>query len=236
MKLLRSMLHGSSSRSSLGKRSFLAVRAFTLVELMVTVSIFVFMTTLVISKYGNFNQNVLLTNLAYDMALTFRTAQTFGVSVKAADDINNPCNQAGANPFQCVYGIHFSSSVNTTFTLYAMPITSLKTYYTYPALTGPTGSSADIYTYTLRNGAHIDRITDQSRTHSIGSTYPTVDVYFKRPDSSSHICMVDADGVNPQCDAAAGITSVRVKIVSDSNPDNYRTVVVYRNGQITIEN
>jgi len=226
------MSHAMLSGSTLKKRSFLVTRAFTLVELMVTVSIFVFMTTLVISKYGNFNQNVLLTNLAYDMALTFRTAQTFGVSVKAADDQNNPCNQPGASPFQCVYGIHFDTLKNTTFTLYAMPISTARTYYTYPAGAG----GADIYTYTLRNGAHIDSITDQSNTHSIGPTYPTVDVYFKRPDSSSHICMVDPAGTSPQCDAAAGITSVRVKIVSDSNANNYRTVVVYRNGQITVEN
>ena len=65
---------------------------FTLIELIVSVAIFVFMTALVVAKYGNFNQSVLMTDLAYDIALTLRTAQTYGVSVQGQAPGSGPTN------------------------------------------------------------------------------------------------------------------------------------------------
>jgi len=79
-------------------------RAFTLVELMVSVGIFLMMTGLVVAKYGNFNQSVLLTNLAYDVALTIRTAQTYGLSVRNNDLSNS------SSDFQSGYGVHLDTS------------------------------------------------------------------------------------------------------------------------------
>ena len=75
---------------------------FTLMELMVSISIFVIMTVLLIVKFGNFNQNTNITNLAYDIALTLRTAQTYGMSVQGQ------ATGAGISPmFQYSYGVAF---------------------------------------------------------------------------------------------------------------------------------
>src|SRR6185369_4435025 len=75
-------------------------RGFTLIELLISVAIFVYMTGLLVAKYGNFNQSVLLTDLAYDVALTIRTAQTYGLSVKAVN--------SSPSPYQYAYGVDFS--------------------------------------------------------------------------------------------------------------------------------
>ncbi len=59
-------------------------RGFTLIELVISIAIFVIMTALVVAKYGNFNQGALLTDTAYDIALVLHTAQSYGLSVKNA--------------------------------------------------------------------------------------------------------------------------------------------------------
>ena len=80
-------------------------RGFTVVELIVTVTIFVFMTALIIVRYGAYNQGTMMTNLAYDVALAVRTAQTYGVSVK----VSSPTGQ----DFSAAYGVEFQTGQNS---------------------------------------------------------------------------------------------------------------------------
>ena len=84
-------------------------KGFTLIELLVCITIFVIMTALLLFKYGNFNQSVLLTNLAYDTALTIRTAQNYGLSVKAVKDASGADVICSSSNFQCAYGVMLSS-------------------------------------------------------------------------------------------------------------------------------
>ena len=233
MQLLRSIFSSQVCKPLPVKR-FSPRRAFTLVELIVTVSIFAFITTLVISKYGTFNQNVLLTNLAYDMALTIRTAQTFGVSVKTSNNLGNPC-YTSSTPFQCVYGVHFDYTLNNSFTLYSIPILVGNTYH-YP------GSANDINQYTLKSGGVISNIytctvsnnsltpdTNPGGCTAMGTS--NVDIYFKRPDSSSHICTVIPASGAENCTWS----SAYIKIGNSNTPTNYRWVVVFQNGQISVQ-
>ena len=91
------------------KRNFIKLyRGFTLVELMISVGIFAFMTAFLLAKYGKFDQSLLLTNLAYDVALNIRTAQSYGISVKNADAENT------ADNFNSSFGIYFNSSAVPT--------------------------------------------------------------------------------------------------------------------------
>ncbi len=55
---------------------------FTLIELLIVIAIFTIITTVALFDQGRLNSNVLLTNLAYDVALTVREAQSYGVGVK----------------------------------------------------------------------------------------------------------------------------------------------------------
>src|ERR1035437_7192675 len=96
---------------------------FTLVELMVTVGIFLFMTALVVAKYGSFNDGTLLTSMSYDVALALRSAQSYGLNVQGYN---------GTNSFNYPYGMHFNSSAdyNNQMILFAD---------SYPS-TGPNGT------------------------------------------------------------------------------------------------
>ena len=94
-------------------KSFIArsKKGFTVIELVISVAIFVFMTALMIAKYSNFDQSVLLTDVAYDTALTIRTAQAYGTSVKGAGTT--------VVSFQNAYGVHFDTGSPTQMILYA---------------------------------------------------------------------------------------------------------------------
>lgn len=84
-------------------------KGFTLVELLITIGIFVFMTALILAKYNSFNSGTLLTNMAYDMALAVRSAQTFSMSVMTKDS---------SLSFQGTYGVHFNKA-STEFALFS---------------------------------------------------------------------------------------------------------------------
>jgi prepilin-type N-terminal cleavage/methylation domain-containing protein len=58
-------------------------RGFTLVELLVSVSIFSVITSIVLTSNNRFNSTIDLVNLAQDVALSIRKAQTFGLNSRA---------------------------------------------------------------------------------------------------------------------------------------------------------
>lgn len=88
------------------RRNFKA--GFTLIELLVTLSIFVILTGVVLFNQAKFNSSILLTNLAYDTALTIRQAQTYGINIK----------EFGDSKF-VPYGVHFDLDSPKSFILYA---------------------------------------------------------------------------------------------------------------------
>ncbi len=84
-------------------------RAFTLIELLVTIVIFVIITGVVLLNSNRFDSSVLLNNFAYDVALTIKQAQSYGVNVR--ENINTGFNTAGSNTG---YGIYFNRTVDAT--------------------------------------------------------------------------------------------------------------------------
>lgn len=57
-------------------------RGFSLIELLVAISILATISIIVLANHTRFNGSVLLGSLAYDIALSVREAQVFGVSVR----------------------------------------------------------------------------------------------------------------------------------------------------------
>ncbi len=139
---------------------------FTLVELIVSVAIFAVMTALVVAKYGNFNNNILFTNLAYDVAGIIRTAQSYGLSVRSADDVGN---------FQSAYGVHISTDQPKTIIFFAD--TDEDGIYG--------GSSEDISFYALKQGAYIVGYCFVPSCQ--GYANGDLNITFKRPDPDARL-------------------------------------------------
>ncbi len=202
-------------------------KGFTLVELMVSVAIFVFMTVLLVAKYGNFNQSTLLTDLAYDVALTIRTAQTYGTSVRVAD--------TGTAGFQTTYGVHFTTdtdpvlgygSTNQQTVLFSMPI-SKAVAPSVAIFQNDTGAGDEILnTYNIKGSATVSALcAGPSATSCTSAT--SLDIQFTRPDPSAIIC---------RNGSAALCNNSYAEITLLSSDSGTRKVYVYQNGQIAVQN
>lgn len=188
--------------------SFTTLKAgFTLVELMVSVGIFALMTTFLLAKYGTFNQSVLLTNLAYDVALTIRNAQSYGLNVRSVGDVEN---------FDTAYGVHFSDSANTLFTFFADPIKD-----------GIYTSDKKISDYLIKRGSVISDLCVGNDSSSCSSTgVDTVDVSFIRPNP---------DGII-KINGATSPSYKYAEITLRATDGSLKKVVVRSTGQIAITN
>lgn len=81
---------------------------FTLIELLVVLAIIAIITGIALSSQGTFNKTLVLANTAYDVGLTLRSAQTYGISTRAIGSVAN----AG-------YGVDFNRGTPGTFIFFA---------------------------------------------------------------------------------------------------------------------
>ncbi len=164
---------------------------FTLIELLVVVAIIGALSSVVISGQGNFNKSLLLTNVAYDLALTLRSVQTYGLGSRVVGATSGSQN-AG-------HGMQFLASSPTTFAQFVD---------LYPAV--PTSSNPEtrpgnklydsptelVMTHTLQNSVTVKNFCAQSSgiwacaypSGSVGTgTLTALDIVFSRPNSDPAI-------------------------------------------------
>ena len=185
-------------------------RAFTIIELLISVAIFAAMTGLVVAKYGNFNQSVLLTNLAYDVALTIRTAQTYGLSVKNSD-------AGSGTDFQSGYGVRLDT--NTGYNQEIIFFADRDNSGTY------TNNTELISTYAVKRGAIIKGVCLLDASTCTPSQGSYLDIVFKRPNPDA---LMKIDGICPVTVCSyAGISVM-------ATDGGVRTISVRENGQISV--
>lgn len=105
-------------------------RGFTLFEMLVSLAIFMLLTTTLLVKNSQFKGNVVIGNTAYQLALAFREAQAYGVNVRGL-------NQSNSYIYTIPYGIHFDSSSPSSYMLFGD---------TYPVMPGSPNLGDRIYT------------------------------------------------------------------------------------------
>jgi len=202
------------------------MKGFTIIELIISIAIFAFMTALVVAKYGTFNQNTLLTNTAYDLALTVRTAQSYGLGVKSVD---------GSNTF-APYGVRFDMSKTAQFILFADK--NLDSKYG--------GDAESVTTYTLNSGVTISSICLGS---SLSDCAPdsfnllggsdTLDVTYRRPNPDAIFLCSGSGGICPVNNGPVFtfITKpVAIVTLISSDKTSKQYVYIRRNGEISVGN
>ena len=174
---------------------------FTLLEMLVSITIFTLLTSTLLVKNSQFKGNVAITNLAYQMALSLREAQSYGVNVKGVAT-------AGGSPFSYTtpYGIHFDTT--NTYLLFGD---------SHPAATGNAKSGNRVYTasdrlirsYPLQVGNTIARFcvtrsSPAATTCSGVGGLTSLDVTFVRPQPDAVIREGAASGyAQTSADSAA---------------------------------
>ncbi len=181
------------------------------------------MTGVVLSNYGHFQNNIVLENLAYQIALVARQAQSYGLDTRTSVI-------GGAN-FNHAYGLHFYGPTDPLFTnrflFYTDLSASSKLSYdsnipgeTVELFRIQTGYSVLKYCgiYTSGGTQLQDCTTDTS-----SPTRPSyLDIVFKRPNPEA------------QFDLGTGRKYQQVEVYIQSNvTKGYYIVQVYNTGQIS---
>jgi len=208
---------------------------FTLIELMVVFAIITVITSVVFTNQSTFNKTLILSNTAYDIALTLRSTQTYGLSSRAAGSAAN-----------VGYGIHLSNTVHNSFLVFAdtAPTGSPGTLFCSVASSAGapdckpgdgiyTSGGADsdvlssVQTYNLNNGI---KVSDFCAYPSVGSGSCAVaggltalDIVFSRPNPNAIIR--GSNGGSYTAYSSACIT-----VSSQSNTNRYISIAA--SGQI----
>ncbi len=185
------------------------MRGFSLVELLVVVGIFVVITGVVLSNHTRFNSSVLLGNAAYDIALSVREAQVFGLSTRGT-----------AGVFEVGYGVHFATP--TSYLLFSDGDRN----HRYDS---ESGTDTVLKTFGLQRGYVVVRYcgvrsNGTEDCSDNGAALPHLDIAFLRPNPDATIT------------SANGILYSSAKITLRSGSGETRTVSVQSTGQIAVSN
>ena len=178
-------------------------KGFTLIELVVVTAIIMVIMMIVLTSQTTFNKTLILQNTAYDIALTLREAETFGLGNRAPNTAALMTNVG--------YGIHIENgSPGASMLLFAdtSPSPASGNCHGIPTLGGasaPNAQSGDcVYTagssgdvkmsnYTLNNGITISNFCALDSTskwvcnHATGSCVAglsKLDIVFARPSQN----------------------------------------------------
>jgi len=158
---------------------------FTLVEMLVTITIFVVLTAVVLFSQGGFNNSVILNNLAYDIGVTVRQAQAYGTNVS-----ESPIAGAFSS-----YGVAFDISQSpTNFVLFAdtgngsgsggyNPDGKYNGSITYC----PAGDPECIQKYTINNGNTISAMCVGTDSSNCTTAATSMQILFTRPNPDATI-------------------------------------------------
>ncbi len=139
-------------------------QGFSLVELLVSIAILVIVSGLVFFNQSGFNNNVLLENLTYEVSLTIRQAQSYGLQSK----------ESNSGDFEAGFGVYFDLSSNDNMILYA----DNNKNYIYNS-----GSDTIIDTLKMKNSNIIERLCVGSPCVDTN----VLDISFVRPNPTAYI-------------------------------------------------
>jgi len=222
-------------------------RGFTLVELLVALSIFLVISAITLSNYPQFNSRTSLTGLAQEISISIREAQVYGVSVKSAT------SSSVAGSTYPAYGIFFGNdAISTTHA----NTKAYSLFFDKPgAATGKFGLSigdefaTDNYeildTTNIGNGNKITQIRGYGCDTGVadGTQLDAAFIVFRRPNpdakikvlvqDSNHIWSVGSVGGFPPTTSYKSCGQVNITITS-RDVQFKKDIVVYSTGQITV--
>jgi type II secretory pathway pseudopilin PulG len=164
-------------------------KGFTIVEMVVVIFIIILITSGLYISTSRFGDNVVLTNLAYDISATIRKAQSFGLSTKSwkqnwQKDVQNP-----KQGFEAGYGIRFASDGSQQFVLFGEQDQNwhcgLSSEENPSGIAGCRNSGEYMSTYQISGRNTISKICADSHCFGTGSGQTGyLDIIFKRADPS----------------------------------------------------
>ena len=201
------MIYTSLLKRDASRTKAVTTSGFTLIELIVVVGILVVISSIILANYSKFGGQILLRNLAYDVALSIREAQVYGISARSF---------LGAQ-FASGHGVYFSfNEGNNVFFLYTD--VDNNAFFTSAA-------TEWVETYSLGRGYTIDRMCVLVGGVEDCSVVE-LDMLFKRPEPDAIIRASFGSSFAPYSRARIVLTS----------PREYKlSVLVESTGQISVQ-
>ena len=188
-------------------------RGFTLMELLVVTAIMALISGLVLVNNNRFGGSILLQNLAYDMALSIRQAQIFGISVQRFN-----------TSFGSAYGMHFDASSGSgpaSYELFADAL--LPANGTYECPQPGTANCELVQATTISRGFYIQSLCTTPPGQSEVCGLATLDITFQRPEPDAFIRSPAYAGLNE---------SARIRVASPRG--DVKDIYIESNGQISV--
>jgi hypothetical protein len=186
---------------------------------MVTVlGIFMVLSSVVLFNYNKFTSDTILTNIAYEVALSVREAQIYGVSVRNPDGTN------GSAEFSVPYGIHFSAVPGGTPSYYLFADSGAQTGIYDGGTSCVSGSGECVTPYTMQRGIEIIQIMNKVAGQSACSTPDAggnLSVMFRRPNPE------------PIFNNANNVEYAEITLEAPNGSRRY--VVIRNNGQMYVD-
>lgn len=188
-------------------------RGFTLIEMLVVIGVMVLVSGLILANNNRFGGVVLLQNLAYDIALSIRQAQVYGIAVQRFN-----------SSFGSAYGMHFQvdAGEESTYVLFADALAPENGYYDCP---NPGTTNCElVQSTTIATGYRIAQLCATPPNGAENCSITSLDVTFKRPEPDAYIRSSAGGGINESGEIYVMSPRGDVKVIS-----------VHANGQISVQ-
>lgn len=182
---------------------------FTMLELLVTIAIYIMMISIVLASYRTFNTNAIFANASEDIILALRQAQVYGVGTKT----NSITCGVQASAFACPYGVHIDMSDANGLTIF-VDLNSDKVY--------TSGFDAIVKKVTWVPVIAISSI----QCGAVPCFGNKINITFTRPTPDAFIA--DNGGVLNRVDSGT-------IVLRDANSGKISTVTITSAGQISIQ-
>jgi len=188
-------------------------RGFTLIELLVICAILVVISGLILANNSQFGGVVRLESLAYDIALSVRQAQVYGISVA----------RFGTNTYSAGYGVHFDLSSPSVFIFFGDAISANGLY----------DNGELVSTTNIQGGYRLAQLCVTPTNSAEDCTKTKLDILFQRPEPDAWIASNSgADSVS--CVLSPNVCYESARIVVISPRGDLLSVLVDVNGQISV--
>jgi prepilin-type N-terminal cleavage/methylation domain-containing protein len=185
-------------------------KGFTIVELIVVLAIFGFVSSIILFNYSGFSTNITIQDLSQQIALELRKAQVYALGTHTLT----------GGGFPKGYGVYFDLSDPKHFTLFA----DINGNRQYDSI-GQCGSAGAecVETFSINTGDKIEKICTQNNT--ICGSQKT-HIAFSRPNPDAHI-------VTDTTPFGTEEPNVDVFIVSAKGTE--KDITVWATGQISVK-
>ncbi len=200
-----------------------SLTGFTLIELMISVSIIGLITAIVVFNQGDLSDQISLNNVVNEIDLQVREAQVYGISVRE--------RTPSSGDFDISYGVDFNISginnpTNTAF--YTFADRGVKNGYFDTFGTCSTAGEC-IFRHPVSRGNIISQLCVITSTGSETCGLGRVAITFVRPSPSAKIVFFNSSG---SLVTYSGHRGVRITLTSPKGKT--KSIVVYTTGQVSI--